>query len=198
MNGSSGAVYVVDDDSDLGASLTRMLRRHSFEATSFDDPRTFLTTVKSEEPCCLVTDVMMGDMDGFELTRQAREITPAIAIVFMTAWPKTGDAVEAIRDLSGLDYLEKPLDQERLVEAVARGMDWSRRRHGAEMRLFQLSSRERQIFDLLIKGWTNKVIAAQLSLSIKTVEDHRAAIMKKTQSFTLADLIEIGAYRHTG
>lgn len=195
MKGGGGTVYVIDDDGDLGASLTRMLRRHGYEAEAFDDPRGFLSAENISEPCCVVTDVMMGDMDGFELARQVRGSMPSAAIVFMTAWPRTSDAVEAIRDLGGLDYLEKPLDQERLIDAVAQGMDWSRTRHRSATRLSQLSPRERQVIDLLVMGWTNKVIAAQLCLSVKTVEDHRAAVMKKTQSFSLADLIDIGAHR---
>lgn len=195
MNSSGGTVYVIDDDSDLGASLTRMLRRHGYDATPFDDPRKFLSANKGSEPCCVVTDVMMGDIDGFELTRQVQESIPSAAIVFMTAWPKTKDAVQAIRDLGGLDYLEKPLNQEQLIDAVARGIAWSRTRHGTVARLSRLTPREMQVFELLVLGRTNKLIAAQLSLAIKTVEDHRAAIMKKTQSYSLADLIEIGTHR---
>lgn len=188
---SEGVVSIIDDDSDLGAALARMLRRQGYDATAFDDPRRFLAEATDDAPRCVVTDVMMGDLDGFALARQVRARLPTAAILFMTAWPQTRDAVEAVRDLGGLDYLEKPLDQDRMLDAVARGVRWSRRRHAAATRLTPLSMREREVFALLVLGRTNKLVAAQLGLSVKTVEDHRAAIMKKTGSFSLADLIAI-------
>lgn len=193
MTAIGGQVYVVDDDRDLADSIARMLSRRGFTAVSFSDPRAFLHEMRSEEPACLVSDVMMGDLDGFELARQVRDRLPFAAIIFMTSWPRTRDAVAAIRDLGGLDYLEKPLDQNMLVDAVARGVSWSRERHEAGVRLATLSPRERQIFALLVKGRTNKTIAAELTLSIKTVEDHRAAIMRKTGLVTLAQLIDLAS-----
>jgi two-component system response regulator FixJ len=190
-----GIVSIIDDDSDLGAALARMLHRQGYDATAFDDPRRFLAEATGDTPRCVVTDVMMGDLDGFALARQVRERLPTAAILFMTAWPQTRDAVEAVRDLGGLDYLEKPLDQDRTLDAVARGLRWSRKRHAASARLSPLSAREREVFALLVRGRTNKLVAAQLDISVKTVEDHRAAIMKKTGSFSLADLIDIDPAR---
>ena len=141
MDKADGIVCIVDDDADLGASLARLLRRQGFDAQSFTDPATFLSAHANEGPCCIVTDIMMGAISGFDLAYQLRANHGATAIIFMTAWPKTRDAVEAIRDLRGLDYLEKPLDTGRLLAAVARGLAWSRNTHSALTRIASLSPR---------------------------------------------------------
>jgi FixJ family two-component response regulator len=193
MNAPTGPIFVVDDDSDLGASVTRMLCRHGLDATAWSDPAALIASGRIAPPCCVVSDVMMGPLDGFAFARRLRASVPAAALIFMTAWPRTRDAVAAIRDLGGIDYLEKPLDQDLLTQTVRRGLAWSVARHAASRRLSALSPREKQIFGLLVRGRTNKAIASDLDLSVKTVEDHRAAIMRKTQANSLAQLIDLAA-----
>jgi FixJ family two-component response regulator len=193
MSDAPGRIFVVDDDADLVASVTRMLRRQGLDAAACADPAELIASGRIAPPCCVVSDVMMGPLDGFAFARALRAQVPEAAVIFMTAWPRTSDAVAAIRDLGGIDYLEKPLDQDLLTETVRRGLAWSRARHAAARRLAPLSPRERQIFGLLVRGRTNKAVAAELDLSVKTVEDHRAAIMRKTQVNTLAQLIDLAA-----
>jgi two-component system response regulator FixJ len=120
-----------------------------------------------------------------------RMIDPAVAIVFMTAWPTTANAVDSVRRYGGLDYLEKPLDETRLLSAVDEGVAWSRRQRSIRARTAALSARERQVFDLLVQGHSNKAVADILGLSPKTVEDHRAAIVAKTGTNGLAQLIAL-------
>lgn len=184
-------IYVVDDDGDLGASVARLLRRHGHAAEPFLDPAPLLSIYEEAPADCIVTDVMMGDLDGFGFADQLRAIDPATAIVFMTAWPTTANAVDSIRRYGGLDYLEKPIDEDRLIAAVGEGVSWSRRRRANLERTAGLSSRERDVFNLLVRGHPNKVIAAELGLSPKTIEDHRAAIMGKTGASGLAQLIAL-------
>lgn len=186
-----GTVYVVDDDGDLGASVARLLRRHGHAAEPFLDPAPLLDIYADAPAECIVTDVMMGDLDGFGFADRLRAIDPATAIVFMTAWPTTANAVDSIRRYGGLDYLEKPIDEDRLIAAVVEGVAWSRRRRTNLARTASLSPRERTVFDLLVRGHPNKVIAAELGLSPKTIEDHRAAIMAKTGASGLAQLIAL-------
>lgn len=188
---AEGVVCIVDDDADLGASLVRLLRRQGFNAQSFIDPSAFLSAHGNEGPCCVITDIMMGAISGLDLAHRLRENHSATAIIFITAWPKTSDAVEAIRDLRGLDYLEKPLNTERLLDAVKQGLAWSRNIHSALTRIASLSPRERQVFNLMAQGKSSKMIAQELRVSIKTIEDHRAAVMKKTASGAIAGVIDI-------
>ena len=109
----------------------------------------------------------------------------------MTAWPCVRSAVDAVRRHGGLDYLEKPVDEERLLAAIAEGVAWSRRRRAQLGRTARLTPREQDVFALLIRGMSSKAIAAELGLSPKTVEDHRAQIAAKTGTSGLAQLIEL-------
>ncbi|WP_242138022.1 LuxR C-terminal-related transcriptional regulator [Sphingomonas sp. TREG-RG-20F-R18-01] len=184
-------VYVVDDDRDLGATVARLLGRHGFAAEPFLDPALLLTVYAAAPAHCIVTDVMMGDLDGFTFADRVRAIDPAVAIVFMTAWPTTANAVDSVRRYGGLDYLEKPLDEARLLTAVAEGVVWSAGRRRVMHRTAMLSPRERDVFEWLARGHSNKEVAAQLGLSPKTIEDHRAAIIAKTGVNGLAQLIAL-------
>lgn len=137
----------------------------------------------------MLSDVMLGDVNGFQVARSARLADPALSVVFITAWPKTTDAVDAIRRFGGIDYLEKPLDEARLLAAVAEGLAWSRGRRQASDRVATLSGRERQVLQMIARGLSSKMVALELDLSAKTVEDHRAAIRAKTGAVSLPDLI---------
>jgi two-component system response regulator FixJ len=139
----------------------------------------------------IISDVMMGDMDGFTFADAVRELDPDVALVFMTAWPTTANAVDSVRRYGGLDYLEKPIDEDRLLTAVAEGVAWSNSRRLLSRRTALLTTRERQVFDMLVRGHSNKAIAGALGLSIKTIENHRAAIVTKTGTNGLAQLIAL-------
>ena len=186
-------VHVVDDDADLGAAIVRLLIRNGYQAQSFLSPALMLDANTREECQCVVTDVMMGEVDGFALAEALRSQNPAVSIVFMTAWPNTANAVDAVRRYGGLDYLEKPIDEARLLAAIAEGAAWSRRRGAALNRIQLLTAREREVLELLAAGMSNKQVAASLHLSTRTVEDHRAAIMAKSGSSSVADLVALVA-----
>ena len=184
-------VYVVDDDSDLGAALARLLRRSGYRAEPFADPQQLLDAYAEAPADCILTDVMMGEIDGFAFADRVRALDAAAAIVFMTAWPTVSNAVDSIRRYGGVDYLEKPNDEARLLAAVKEGAEWSRRRRAQLERTARLTPREREVFALLVRGLSTKAIAAELQLSPKTVEDHRAQIAAKTGTSGLAQLIEL-------
>lgn len=191
MTEATPLVYVVDDDRDLGGAVARLLTRHGHAAEPFLDPALLLKVYASAPAHCIVTDVMMGDLDGFTFADQVRALDPAVAIVFMTAWPTTANAVDSVRHYGGLDYLEKPLDETRLLRAVAEGVAWSTTRRRVLQRTATLTPRERDVYDLLARGHSNKEVAAHLGLSPKTIEDHRAAIVTKTGVNGLAQLIAL-------
>lgn len=184
-------IHIVDDDEDLGAAVARLLIRHGYWTRSFTTAAAMLEACAHEQCQCVITDIIMNQMDGFALAEALREHNPAAAIIFMTAWPTTAKAVDAVRRHGGLDYLEKPLDETRLLASVTEGIAWSRRRSAALSRMAQLTVREKQVLELLAAGMSNKVVAAQLQLSPKTVEDHRAAIMTKTSTNHIAGLIAL-------
>lgn len=184
-------VYVVDDDCDLGGSIARLLRRAGFDAEPFVDPERLLAAYAAAPADCILTDIMMGDLDGFAFAERLRAIDQAAGIVFMTAWPTVSDAVDSIRRHGGIDYLEKPIDEQRLLAAVTEAAQWSRARRLQLERTARLTPREREVFALLVRGLSSKAIAAELNLSPKTVEDHRAQITAKTGTSGLAQLMEL-------
>jgi len=186
-------VYVVDDDQDLAASVSRLLRRHDLHAEPFHDPVSLLDAYSAAPAACVVTDVMMDQLDGFEFSSKLRAIDPAVAIVFMTAWPATAHAVDAVRLHGGVDYLEKPIDEERLLSSVREGLEWSRRAREFSTRTAALTARERDVLALLVQGYSNKAIASELNISARTVDDHRAQISTKTGANSLAKLIALAA-----
>jgi len=187
----SGLVYVLDDDPDLAASVSRLLRRHGYAAEPFIDAQALLAAHPREPADCIVADVMMPQMSGFEFADALRRSNSTVAVIFMTAWAKTDDAVEAIRDHGGFDYIAKPFDEKRLVDVVSKAVEQARARRQTDGRLASLSIRERQVFDLITRGHTNKEVALELGLSVRTVEDHRASILRKTSTRSLAALIEL-------
>ena len=184
-------VYVLDDDADLGASVARLLARHGHAARPFVAPRALLDGYAAAPAGCIISDVMMGDMDGFAFAEAVRALDPDVALVFMTAWPTTANAVDSVRRYGGLDYLEKPIDEDRLLAAVVEGLAWSNRRRTITRRTGTLTMRERQVFDMLVCGHSNKAIAGHLGLSIKTIENHRAAVVAKTGTNGLAQLMAL-------
>lgn len=185
-----GLVYVVDDDADLAESVGRLISRAGYSVHTFLEPDELLRASADAPPDCVVTDVMMGTTGGFELAEQVKAADPAVAMIFMTAWPKTSAAVDAVRTGS-VDYLEKPIDEERLFQALERGVSWSRTQRAARARLARLTAREWEVFYLLCQGLSNKMIAGNLGIHPKTIEDHRASIMRKTSTNSLAQLIAI-------
>jgi FixJ family two-component response regulator len=184
-------IYVVDDDADLGGSIARLLQRNGYAAEPFINPEQLLLSYGEAPAACVVTDIMMGDMDGFDFATKLHAIDPCAAIVFMTAWPSTERAVDAIKQYGGLDYLEKPIDESRLMAALEQGAKWSAEQRRKFDALSVLSKREREVFELLVKGLSTKEVARELGVSPRTIEDHRANIGAKTRTSSLRELIAL-------
>jgi FixJ family two-component response regulator len=184
-------VGVLDDDADLAATVARLLGRNGLAARAFVAPQDLLAALPACTFGCVISDIQMGEMDGFAFADALRMRDAAVALVFMTAWPTTTHAVDAVRRHGGLDYLEKPIDEARLLAAVREGLAWSARERRIAALTGQFTRRERQVFDLLIRGHSNKEIAERLTISARTVEDHRAAIVAKSRTNGLAQLVAL-------
>lgn len=190
---SNDLIYVVDDDQDLAGSVARLLRRHHLHAEPFHDAAALLDAYSEAPAACVLTDVMMEQLDGFEFSNRLRSLDPGVAIIFMTAWPSTAHAVDSIRVHGGIDYLEKPIDEKRLLASVHEALEWSRRSREFAQRTAALTRRERDVLALLVRGLSSKEIASELSISARTVDDHRAQITSKTGANSLAKLIALYA-----
>lgn len=184
-------VAVLDDDADLAATIARLLGRNGIAAKAFVAPQDLIAALPHCTFGCVVSDIQMGEMDGFAFADALRGRDAAVALVFMTAWPTTAHAVDAVRRHGGLDYLEKPIDEARLIAAISEGLMWSGRERRIAAVTGSLTRRERDVFDLLVRGHSNKEIADRLAISARTVEDHRAAIVAKTRTNGLAQLVAL-------
>lgn len=188
-------VYVVDDDEAVRDSLRWLLEGSGFSVRTFPSAESFLQTYTPGHFAVLVLDVRMGGMSGIELHDELLRQQCEIPLIFMTGHGDVGMAVSRMK-LGAVDFLEKPFDDQLLIttvnnafrQAEEKQVD-SAQREQYQTLLSRLTPREQQVLELIAAGRLNKQIAGDLSISIKTVEAHRANIMDKFEVRTMADLM---------
>ncbi|TIT23331.1 MAG: response regulator transcription factor FixJ [Mesorhizobium sp.] len=190
-------VHVVDDDVDVRKSLGFLLATADFAVRLYESATAFLAMATSHLDGCIVTDVRMPGIDGIEFLRQLRTRGHTLPVIVMTGHADVALAVQAMKE-GAADFIEKPFDDEVLIEAIRSALD-SRNRteathpQSAEIRgrLAALSERERQVLDGLVSGLPNKTIAYDLGISPRTVEIHRANVMSKMAASSLSHLVRM-------
>jgi two-component system response regulator FixJ len=194
-------VFVVDDDPAVLRSLSALVRVVFPRVEVFSSASEFLAGYNPERPGCLVLDVAMPDMSGLDLQRKLTEEKIDLPIVFITAHGNVQMAVGAMR-AGAVNFLEKPFHEQELWDSIrnALELDGQNRRRQArrrqiEERLNQLSPGEREVLDLILEGKYNKEIAAQLNLSVRTIEDRRAKLMRKMGAGSVAELVQLATAR---
>jgi FixJ family two-component response regulator len=191
-------VYVVDDDPALCASLRTLIESTGRDVETFATGREFLSRYQNDgRPACLVLDVRMPDSSGLQVQRELAMRDATLPIIFTTAFANVPMAVRAMRK-GAVDFLEKPFDSSVLLERIHEALKLDReggekrtQKEATARRLATLSAREREVMNLVISGKANKEIAYDLGLSSKTIEVHRARMMKKLQVTSLAALVRL-------
>jgi two-component system response regulator FixJ len=190
-------VFVVDDDPAVLRSVTALVKVVFPRAESYCSAADFLAAYEPGRPGCLVLDVAMPRMSGLELHRKLLEDRIDLPVVFVTGHGNVQMAVEAMQ-AGAVNFLEKPFREQDLWDSVRRALELDERnrrrrtrRCQAEERIARLTSGEREVLDLILDGKLNKEIAAELGLSIRTVEDRRARLMRKTQVKSVAELVQL-------
>lgn len=190
-------VYVIDDDVAVLRTIATILASQNITAVTFSSALEFLDRIGSLTPACVVSDLRMPDLDGMTLLERLGELRSDFPVVLITAHGDIRTAVRAMQ-YGAVDFIEKPFDNETLFAVVRKAQrllergKFARDKPGDMSRLARLSERERQVFDRLVTGQSNKVIAHELTLSPRTVEFHRSNIMEKLQADNLAELVRIG------
>lgn len=191
------SVHIVDDDEQHRASLSWFLRTSDYTVQDYSNARDFLRKYKETEPTVLLFDVQMPDIDGIELLEIMRRENTMASVVMLTGYGKVSTAMKAVK-LGAHDYLEKPFTERSIHVALDEALSASQKRflaaRQAEKRdsiLSALTKRERQVFDHLVRGETNKMVARKLYITERTVEAHRANLIGKLGINTLAGLIEL-------
>ena len=190
-------VFVVDDDEAVRDSLSMLLGSVGLEVETFGSASEFLESFDPERPACLILDVRLPGMSGLELQKELAARGSELPIVFITGHGDVPMAVQAMQ-LGAADFLEKPFKEQDLLDRVAKALlENSRRRHQSEeigeieRRLDTLTPRERQVLELVVEGAANKTVAARLGASRRTIEIHRAKVMRKMQADSLARLVRM-------
>jgi two-component system, LuxR family, response regulator FixJ len=197
MNEAESTVFVVDDDADLRESLGWLFESAGLRFKSYSTAQEFLTDYKPEEPGCLLLDVRMPGLSGLDLQEELRRRGVPPPIIIMTGHARVPMAVRALKG-GAIDFIQKPFSDQSLLERIRQAIDLDRRTRQVRMEaakfaalLTYLTPREREVMDLVIEGKQNKIIAADLGISPKTVEIHRGRVMEKMQVESVAELVRL-------
>lgn len=200
--GEPGTVFLIDDDPSVRDSLTLLLSLKGLSTQAFANAESFIDTYRPERSGCVLTDLRMPGMTGLELLAALRERQIDVPVVVLTAHGDVPTARAALKN-GAFDFLEKPVDDAMLLEILKNALRVERQRRAAatarsdtDRRLERLTEREREILALIAAGHPNRDVAAQLGISPRTVEVHRARIMEKLECRSLAELIRMN--RATG
>lgn len=198
---SQPTVFVVDDDAAVCDAMRMLLRATGMSVETFRSATSFLKAYRPGRAGCLVLDIRMPGMTGLDLQDELHKRRISVPIVFLTGH---GDVPLAVRALKkgAVDFIEKPHEEERLVLAVLNALriDMDRRKQANRhddssgdlaTRLATLSERERDVLDRILGGKQTRLISDELSISVKTVEFHRARIREKLGVGSLAQLFKL-------
>jgi FixJ family two-component response regulator len=192
-------VHVVDDDEALRDSLRWLLESARHCVATYAAAESFLATYDPERAGCLVLDIRMPGMSGLELQDELKRRGHTIPIIFVTGHGDVPMAVNAVKK-GALEFIEKPFNDKAFLVLIKNALAFDAETRRAAARLVTLTRREREVMELIVAGKRNQDIAAKLSINIKTVEAHRANVMRKTGVDSLAELVQLvhdaGAPRH--
>jgi FixJ family two-component response regulator len=192
-------VCVVDDDERVRIALARLVKSAGYRARMFPSGQTLLMEASqfNETATVVLTDLRMPGMDGLALAKRLAAAPVPPPIVFLTAHGDVPAAARAMKD-GAVDFLEKPVREEDLFDALGRAAARSReeivrlqRLHELRERYGKLTPRERQVFSLVVSGMINKEAAWELGISEKTIKVHRARVIEKMAARSLPDLVRM-------
>ena len=195
MNKPEPTVYIVDDDEAVRNSLVWLVSSVKLPAIAYGSADEFLDSLSPGTTGCILIDVRMPGISGLQLQEILKERAPGLAVIIVTAHADVPMAIRAMK-AGAVDFIEKPFNDQHVIELISKAMEKSadayrKADRTGEMRenFKTLTSRETQVFERIITGRPNKVIAAELSLSEKTIEIHRAKVMRKMQAKSFAELV---------
>lgn len=194
---SPASVFVIDDDEAVRNSLRLLMKSVGLPVITYSSAQEFLPRYDTNQPGCLVVDIRMPGMSGLELQQQLNRQGATIPLIFITGHGDIPMAVESMQH-GAFDFLQKPFRDQDLLDRIQRALERDREMRGQlqgilqiRERLASLTLREREVLDLMVEGSPNKVMAADLGVSQRTIEIHRARVMEKMQAGSLAHLVRM-------
>lgn len=192
MQTNKQTIFIIDDEPAVCDSLQWLFESIQFQVETYRTASSFQESYDPKNSGLLITDVRLPDISGLELLEKLRQQKIFLPVIVITGYGDIPMAVRAMK-LGAKDFLLKPFNEQVLLEKVQKHINQSVNNeslHLINKRINSLSKREQQIIKLIINGKLNKQIAHELSISIYTVEAHRANIMTKVQAKNLAQLIK--------
>lgn len=190
-------IYIIDDDALIRRSAHIWLSAKDIVPRSFANAHDFLDEMATLKPGCLLLDVRMPDLDGISMLKQYGSQLKYFNIIMITGHGDIQMATNAMK-LGAVDFIEKPFKSQQLLESIEQAFDQLfmrlevvHRTEQAEMLVQSLTKRETEVLQALGHGRSSKVIARELDLSPRTVEMHRANVMKKLGMSSLADAVKL-------
>jgi two-component system CheB/CheR fusion protein len=190
-------IFVIDDDKGVRNAMTELLETAGSHVEAYASANAFLAAYRADRKGCLVTDVRMPGMSGFELLARLRAAGSALPAIVITGHGDIAMAVEAMR-AGAFDFIEKPVRSDELLACIERALqhaaspsERASMSSAAALRVAGLTRREREVMDHVIAGHANKEIAARLGIAQRTVETHRANVMKKMGAASISDLVRL-------
>lgn len=192
-------IGIIDDDAALRDSLALVLRFRDFDVLEFGSGEELLASPSLPNLDCMILDLCLGGMGGLEVVESCQTQGLIAPIIVVTAFGNVASATRALKS-GAFDFLEKPVHEEQMMRVVDDALSRSdheaaarAERQNLEERLASLSGRERQVLDAVIEGQHNREIAADLKLSVRTIEVYKARVMEKMRVSRLAELIRLFA-----
>jgi two-component system, LuxR family, response regulator FixJ len=190
-------VFVIDDDPAVRQALTVLVRSMRLSAEAYESAQHYLDNFDATRAGCLLLDVRMPGINGLDLLESLNDHEVRLPAIVMSAYGDVPMVVRAMK-AGALNFLEKPCRDQQLWEAIQEALKWDAThrqslalRSKVRHRLQRLTAGEHDVLKLVTDGWSNKSIAAELQVSVRTIEVRRAKVMRKMKAHSLAELIRL-------
>jgi len=197
MKDATAVIHVVDDDASFRTAIARVLSASGFQVALYESAQKLLGAPPSGGAGCILLDVQMSGLSGPQLQERLVELGNILPIIFVTGHGDIPTSVQVMK-AGAQDFLTKPVSRHQLLETIRHALDRYEQLHAQSLRVDALRSRvgrltprERQVFELVVRGWLNKQIAHELGTSERTIKAHRHMVMEKCEVRSLAELVII-------
>ena len=194
-------VFIVDDDASVRDALSLVFSVRGYRTAVFSGAEDFLKAWQANWMGCLLIDIRMPGMDGLSLQDRLIEMGSTIPVVVITGHGDVDSARRAFKAYA-IDFLEKPVDHDKMIDAVEQAFNSQSsmrdQKSASEKATYlhdQITPREQEVMNLVVGGYHNREIAEKLSISVRTVEVHKAHVMSKLNVDSVADLVRVSMTR---
>ena len=193
-------IYIIDDAEEVRSAIELLLQSVGLDTVTFASADEFLESYSSDMEGCIVADVRMPGMSGLELQDRLNEFDNAPPIIIISGHGDIPMAVKAVQ-AGAVNFVEKPFNEQEILDSVHRACKIDSIRRGKNMKLesinekiASLTLREQEVMYAVVSGKRNKIIAADLNISLSTVEAHRSQVMSKMEASSLSELMRMVIY----